>query len=65
MRRRDCVLCFIAAALAAFAATAEPPDDEVKINAFADAWNEYVGKLQRWIRDRKVWQTVVKRWERL
>lgn len=55
---------WLAAALPLLGAI-EPPDDAEKLLSFAKAWNEYVGKLQRWIRDRRSWRECVRCWERL
>ncbi len=68
MRRRNFIAgiaALAATAMQAIAAALEPPDDEVKLNRFAQAWNEYVEKLRRWIRGRKEWAAVVKAWDRL
>ncbi len=39
--------------------------DLVKLNGFADVYNEYVGKLQRNINDIKAGELVVKKWNTL
>jgi hypothetical protein len=49
-------------------AETKPPcltDDLVKLNAFADVYNEYVEKLQRNIHDLKAANAVIKKWPTL
>lgn len=38
-------------------------DDLLRLNAFADLYNEYVEKLQRNIHDLKTAELVVKKWQ--
>lgn len=58
MRRRD---------LMALAACSGPhiPVDMDRLNRFASAYNDYIGKLKNDVLDLKSWQTVVDEWNRL
>jgi len=42
-----------------------PPDDEGKLNRFADAYNAYVLALKRGERSIDKWKRVERAWERL
>lgn len=42
-----------------------PPDDEGKLNGFADAYNAYVLALKRGERSIEKWRRVERAWERL
>lgn len=42
------------------------PVDDMRINAFANAWNAYITKLQAGVIDRQLWlKRVIPAWERL
>lgn len=58
MRRRDLVL-------AAACEAPHAPVDDVKLNRFVNAYNEYVTRLMRGQLDLKQWAAVVKAWEGL
>jgi|GEM_PF-4039071 len=42
-----------------------PPDDEGRLNAFADAYNSYVMRLKSGERSIEQWKRVERAWERL
>lgn len=42
-----------------------PPDDEGRLNGFADAYNAYVLALKRGERSIEQWKRVERAWERL
>lgn len=42
-----------------------PPDDEGRLNGFADAYNAYVIALKRGERSIEQWKRVQRAWERL
>jgi hypothetical protein len=42
-----------------------PPDDDGKLNAFAEAYNSYVMRLHRGERSIEQWKRVERAWERL
>lgn len=42
-----------------------PPDDEGKLNAFAEAYNAYAMALRSGVRSIEKWQRVERAWERL
>lgn len=42
-----------------------PPDDEGRLNGFADAYNAYVLALKRGERSIEQWKRVQRAWERL
>lgn len=55
----------ILALAATSAAGGLPPDDEGRLNAFADAYNAYVTALKGGVRSIEHWQRVERAWERL
>lgn len=42
-----------------------PPDDEGRLNTFAEAYNAYVVALKSGVRSIEHWQRVQRAWERL
>jgi len=61
MTRRGITLALVSSA----AAGGLPPDDEGKLNAFADAYNAYVLALKSGERGIDKWKRVERAWERL
>ncbi len=60
MTRRGITLALVSSAAAGL-----PPDDEAKLNAFADAYNAYVLALKSGERAIDKWKRVERAWERL
>lgn len=61
LTRRGVTLALVSSA----AAGGLPPDDEGRLNAFADAYNAYVLALKSGERGIDKWKRVVRAWERL